>query len=82
MDLSSRPAENDIILLGWGRGSSARHRSVCWIHLHRIVDSCSGENILGVLILFSVAVDVLVHGDLLGENYEESSFRGGEELRF
>lgn len=82
MDLSSCPTEDDVVLFGWGRGSPTGHRSVCWIHVHRIVAGCSGENILGVRILLSVAVDVLVHGDILGEDYEKSSFCRSEELRF
>lgn len=78
---ASLPAENVIVFIGYRGGTTSGHCRIRWVYFHWIVSGCSGENSVELLILLFDAMDVLVHGHLLGEDYEESSFCRGEELR-
>ncbi|KZV48669.1 hypothetical protein F511_10355 [Dorcoceras hygrometricum] len=46
------------------------------------VSSYLGKIILEIHILLHVAMDVFVHGNFLGEDYEEGFFCSSEDLRF
>ena len=54
---------------------------ICWILLHGIVlGGCRADSV-GLRILLFDALDLFMHGNFLGEDHEEGSLCGGEELR-
>ncbi|KAL7168205.1 hypothetical protein ACSBR2_038609 [Camellia fascicularis] len=63
----------------WG-GAPAGHSGICRVYFHRYVSGCLGKNHVELLILLFDAMGVLVHGNPLGKDNEESSFCGGEDL--
>lgn len=43
---------------------------------------CPGKDIVELLVSLVDAVDLLMHGNFVGENNEETSFCRGEHIRF
>ncbi|KAK1291869.1 hypothetical protein QJS10_CPB17g02488 [Acorus calamus] len=62
-------------------GSIAGYSGIWRICLHRYIFSCIVEDLLELLILLYDALDVRMHGGVLGENNEEGSLCRDEELR-
>lgn len=65
------PPKRVIVFLRQWWGTIAGHCGLCWVWICRLVPCCSGQDLLELLILFSAAVDVCVHGGVPCKDHEE-----------
>ncbi|KAJ6734234.1 INTEGRAL MEMBRANE HRF1 FAMILY PROTEIN [Salix purpurea] len=66
--------------LGSGEAPFVRHCCICWVYFHRRVFCCPWKDPTWILLLHFDAMFLLMHGNFLGEDDEESTFCRGEEL--